>query len=45
MQGAIELSDEQRATLAALLSGGAEAASAPQQAAAAEYVEHKLELA
>ena len=44
-EGAIELSDDQRATLAALLSGGAEAVSTPRQTAAAEYVEHTLQLA
>ena len=43
--GELELSDEQRSTLAALLSGGAEAAtSAPQEAASSEYVEHALGL-
>ena len=43
--GEIELSDEQRATLAAMLSGGAQAAAGAgtQQAASAEYVEHLLE--
>ena len=42
--GEIRLSDEQRGKLSALLSGGAEAASAPLAAASAEYVEHTLQL-
>ena len=43
--GNIQLSDEQRNKLAALLSGGAEAAAAPlTESVSAEYVEHTLHL-